>query len=99
MAYVTKNLECGESFKWKAKHEEEMKRRKHFQKTGKGYSSDGNCHIDGKPCKRSKNCEFTCLDVCASLDDDANDPSLYCRGLGCSRKKHIKFKCMLRDCE
>lgn len=96
MAYVTKNLDCGDSFKWKREHEEEVRRRQHFRKAKKGYSTDGHCHIDGKPCDRASRCEFTCLEVCASLDDEANDPNVYCRSIGCGKKSHCKFKCMMR---
>lgn len=61
---------------------------------GKGYSLDGKCHIDGKPCAKAHACEWRCDDVCSRFKQGVS---------GCAHRSHCHrnhkdaFKCLFRD--
>lgn len=97
MAYVTKNLDCGDSFKWRREHLAELRRKSSIRRKKKGYSEDGKCHIDGKPCTRAIKCEFTCFDVCEQVINEESGVTTYCKKIGCIKSCRSKFKCMMRN--
>lgn len=61
---------------------------------GKGYSLDGKCHIDGKPCAKAHACEWRCAEVCSSFKPGRFQCT---HSSWCHRNHKYAFKCLFRD--